>query len=134
MERVLLQNGLYRRIARKFFEKDDVASPALVLNARGDVDGGAEVIDAIVEIHGNARPAMKSELHDHVAHLRLVMPELNEGFLNLKAAFERFGRREENGHHRVADRFDNAAMIFADDVLHDFEMLSNERIRSRVAD
>src|SRR5690554_713132 len=109
MVRVLRQYLLDLRILAEFFEEDDVSTVTLVLNARGDVHSGAKVIDAIVEVHRNAWPAVETEFHDHVGHLGLVMPQINEGLLNFETTLQRLRRGEEDRHHRIPDGLDDTA-------------------------
>ena len=72
--RVRLEQRLDRRVLGDLAGEDDVAAAALRLQAGGHVDGGAEVVEALVQGHRNRRALVQADLDD-----QRVFPGLGPG-------------------------------------------------------
>ena len=111
----------------------DRARGSKTLDARGDVDGLAEIILAVVQYDRQARPLMEADLQQQILAAALGV----EGTHRLADAQGRGDRSvwgREGRHHRVADRLDHGPGFGGDDLVEDAEMRPHHVEGDEVAD
>ena len=91
---------------------------------------GTKIVESIVERHGDARTGVQSgfQLQRHRSFRWFG------AIAALRASRSPFGGASEHSHHRVADRFNDRAVVFGDRFAQDIEVIHHAAKRCRVAD
>ena len=97
------------------------------LNARGDIDGLAEIILSLIEHHGEAWPFVDADLHDEIAC------KAAHGFTHPQGRGEGAIRRWKGRHHGIADGFHYRAGLDSNDLVQRAEMGSHQIVSREIA-
>src|SRR5207237_10218561 len=87
------QCGLHVWIVADFLSKNNVSALALLLYTRGKIHGGAEVVENLVQVDGDARPMVYADLQcqGRSASCGVVFVD---ALGHLERRFDGFGRSE----------------------------------------
>ena len=103
----------------------DALRPSQSLHSRCDVHGLPEVVQPVVERHRQARALVQSDLQDQVVTI-VRRVELAHGFVHGEGCAQAACRRGEGGHHRIAYRLDDGALVLADHARKRSEMMPHQ--------
>src|SRR5947209_6172474 len=99
----------------------DRARGSKTLDARGDVDGLAEIILAVVQNDRQARPLMKADLQQQILAAALGIEGEHRVADAQGGGHCPVGSRKRR-HHRVADRLDDGARLARNNLMEHAEM------------
>ena len=116
------------RVSADDIGDNHVAAGRKPFQARGEVDRRAEIIQAIIEGHSDTGTKMDSSSE---AQTTFAFAALGEHSLSVEHGAD--GRRgtAEDGHHRIANGFDNRAIFGVDGRAEDIEMRLNSHPSGR---
>ncbi|MCY1515787.1 hypothetical protein D9M68_503890 [compost metagenome] len=100
---------------------EDLARTREMLDARSDVDRLAEIILALVEVDGDARPLVDADFQQQILGAP-VLVELSHRLAHAHGRRNRSVWRREGCHDRVADRLDHGARLGGNDLVDCAEM------------
>src|SRR6185436_16405737 len=90
--------------------------PGEMLDAGSDVDGLAEIVEALVQRDGDRRALVDTDLQDQLA-IRLAVVEFGDVRAHRQGGGYGVGRVQEGRHHGVTDGLDNSTPKAGGDVL-----------------